>query len=708
MIKAVNLYKFFNKGKSNEIKAVNGISFDLDSGLVMIVGKSGCGKSTLLHTLAGLEKPDSGEITVGDVTLKRYDSATWDKLRNSKIGYVFQNYNLIEDLTVYQNLEVVLKLAGVDPSEYPERIHYALSLVGMDKYAGRLPTTLSGGQQQRVGVARAIVKGAEILIADEPTGNLDDTNTIAVMEILKGLSKYCLVVVVTHEEDLAEFYADRIIRIVDGKIVEDYDNTGTGSLEHRAQDKIYLGDMEETRLSDGIQLFFPHGEEPKGNIKIVYQNGRVLLQVDGVPNVSLLNEGSTIKLIDGKFTPRAKTQEDLSIDRTKLQPSSGKPRNPFSLGQNLKQAFQPFLTLSGQRKRNPYRTLYVAAVFFVILLAFVAPSFVYNRLEQVSYDDHMLGVLASSLPEDSSYVILDGKYENNVYLDWSGLGLSIYMKDVVIGDSLTLLPASAVDLTIADGDIVVDKLLYTRWSKGGYLNGIAGAPKDMVGLRLNVSGKTFRIADVVDRGQPVLYLNDADYHGCIFSMPEEVYRNRTQHPIFVYAKDVKAAQKHLEDNGYTSFELNKNAKSRYYTQAFTGRIVFFLLGIVAILIQIFALRRVARSQYIGQIKSYVQYRAIGVPKKYLYGRIVSQNTLICLLTTLRGWFVTSIFMMIISNLDVWNIVGLFLGTKILYYPWWIALLACGFLYLVSLICNLASPVALLRRTPAALMTKYDI
>ncbi|MBO4535443.1 MAG: ATP-binding cassette domain-containing protein, partial [Clostridia bacterium] len=614
--------------------------------------------------------------------------------------------NLIEDLTVYQNLEDVLKLAGVDPAEYPERIQNALSLVGMDKYQGRLPTTLSGGQQQRVGVARAIVKGAEILIADEPTGNLDDTNTIAVMEILKGLSKHCLVVVVTHEEDLAAFYADRIIRVVDGQITEDYDNHGTGSLDHRAQDRIYLGDLECKDVGDGIRLFFPEGGAPQGGIDVVYQNGRVLLKVSDVANVSLLNEDSTIQFIEGKYVPRDKEQEDLPIDENKLPKGSGVSRNPFSFKENLKSAFGPFMAMSGQRKRNPYRVLYVTTVLFVIFLALVAPSFIYNRAEDASFDEHIVAVVSDTVPADSTYTELGGVFDNPIYLNWDGL--SVGLRTTTYGDTVTILPASIFGYNIDVGEIWIDQMLFDRWSDGGIFNGIAESVKEANGLQLTVGNLVLTITGSANRKQPTLYVSDDDYDLLVLIRPEIEYKRKAVHPTLVYAPEVKAAIKSLQNKGYTAFAAAANTRANYYTQAFTRRIVFFLLGVLAILIQILALRRIAKAQYIGQIRTYVQYRALGVPKKYLYTRVISQNSLICLVTTLRGWLITSVIVGLLARLDIWTVVKFVMGSRLLYYPWWLAIASGVFLYVFSIIANLMSPVALLRRTPADLMTKYDI
>ena len=219
MFRVNKLHKYYNRRKSNEIHVLNDITFDFpDKGLVCLFGPSGCGKTTLLNAICGLDSIHSGQIVFEDTTIDRYQMTKWDNIRSDKFGYIFQNYVLFEDISVYENLAFVLKSYELSKAEIDERIVYALSSVGMEKYAKRLPKQLSGGQQQRIAIARALVKSPSIIVADEPTGNLDEKNTNQIMNIIKKLSKDCLVILVTHERRLADFYADQIIELKDGQI----------------------------------------------------------------------------------------------------------------------------------------------------------------------------------------------------------------------------------------------------------------------------------------------------------------------------------------------------------------------------------------------------------------------------------------------------------------------------------------------------------
>ena len=245
MIRLLNVKKSFNKHKSNEIRAIDNTSIELaDSGLVTFLGNSGCGKTTLLNAIGGLDRVDKGQIFIDDQRITRRLSNKLDEIRNLRIGYIFQNYNLIEDATVFENVALVLKMIGFkDKDAIERRVMYILDKVGIAKYRNRPASMLSGGERQRVGIARALVKNPQIIIADEPTGNLDSSNTIDVMNIIKAISKQKLVILVTHERDIAEFYADRVIEIVDGKIVDDRENSHDGKLDYRMDSKIFLKDM---------------------------------------------------------------------------------------------------------------------------------------------------------------------------------------------------------------------------------------------------------------------------------------------------------------------------------------------------------------------------------------------------------------------------------------------------------------------------------
>ena len=241
-IKVENIVKTFNRHSRNANKVLKGVSFDLpDKGLVCIFGKSGSGKTTLLNIIGGLEKADSGKVYIdGECTRGKTD-----KIRNAKIGFIFQNYYLEKGYTIAEILRNQMIIAGFkDEKEIARRTEEALKLVDMERFKNKLGDALSGGQQQRVAIARAIVKGSDVILADEPTGNLDAENTMKVMDILKEISKTQLVVIVTHEVSLIKKYADSHIKIVDGELVEDgeieetdlapatYDNIKEGNETH--------------------------------------------------------------------------------------------------------------------------------------------------------------------------------------------------------------------------------------------------------------------------------------------------------------------------------------------------------------------------------------------------------------------------------------------------------------------------------------------
>ena len=241
-IRVENIVKTFNRHSRNANKVLKGVSFELPgSGLVCIFGKSGSGKTTLLNIIGGLEKADSGKVYIdGECT-----SGKTDKIRNAKIGFIFQNYYLEKGYTIAEILRNQMIIAGFkDEKEIERRTEEALKLVDMERFKNKLGDALSGGQQQRVAIARAIVKGSDVILADEPTGNLDAENTMKVMDILKEISKTQLVVIVTHEVSLIKKYADSHIKIVDGELVEDgeieetdlapatYDNVQEGNETH--------------------------------------------------------------------------------------------------------------------------------------------------------------------------------------------------------------------------------------------------------------------------------------------------------------------------------------------------------------------------------------------------------------------------------------------------------------------------------------------
>lgn len=221
MLELRDIVKEYPSGE-NKVVALKGINIKFrHSEFVSILGQSGCGKTTTLNIIGGLDQYTSGDLIINGVSTKDYKDRDWDSYRNHSVGFVFQSYNLIPHQTVLQNVEIALTLSGVSKAERKERAIKALEEVGLGNQLSKKPNQMSGGQMQRVAIARALVNDPDIILADEPTGALDTETSVQVMEILKRISKDRLIVMVTHNPELAEQYSSRIIRMLDGEIIGD-------------------------------------------------------------------------------------------------------------------------------------------------------------------------------------------------------------------------------------------------------------------------------------------------------------------------------------------------------------------------------------------------------------------------------------------------------------------------------------------------------
>lgn len=223
MLEIRNIVKDYETG-SETVHALKGVSIAFrESELVSILGQSGCGKTTLLNIIGGLDQYTSGDLIINGQSTKQYKSADWDIYRNHSVGFIFQSYNLIPHQSVLSNVELALTLSGVSKAERRRRAKEALEKVGLGNQLNKRPNQMSGGQMQRVAIARALVNDPDILLADEPTGALDSETSIQIMELVKEIAKDRLVIMVTHNPELAEKYSTRIVKLLDGRIVGDSD-----------------------------------------------------------------------------------------------------------------------------------------------------------------------------------------------------------------------------------------------------------------------------------------------------------------------------------------------------------------------------------------------------------------------------------------------------------------------------------------------------
>ena len=403
MIILNNVNKYFNKNRKNQIHVINNTSLELgETGITALLGPSGSGKTTLLNVISGLDKVNSGNIYINKKRITKVRSSKVDEIRNLNIGYIFQNFNLIEDLTVYDNVAIVLKMIGIkDKEEIKKKVDYVLYKVGMYKYRKRIAAMLSGGEKQRVGIARAIVKNPNIIIADEPTGNLDSKNTIEIMNIIKSISKEKLVILVTHEKEIAEFYATRIIEIKDGKIVSDVEND-SNELDYKIDNRIYLKDLNHTIIeNNNVNIDYYSDSNTHVNIKLIVKNNNIFIEAKN-NKVEVIDSNSSIELIDDNYKKLNKDSYlnydfdyDIIMNKQKLKYSS-----IFNIVSLLKNGFSKIknysilkkLLLSGFFISSMfvlYSVCNVAGVLNVEDDKFVTHNKNYLSLDKISIDNYL-------------------------------------------------------------------------------------------------------------------------------------------------------------------------------------------------------------------------------------------------------------------------------------------------------------------------------
>lgn len=328
MIEIKNLNKYYNKGKKSEQHVLNGINLELGStGLVCILGESGSGKTTLLNTIGGLDTFSDGSIKVEGIEFTKYDPKRMEPIRNDRFDYIFQNYYLLPDYSVAYNVKLALNRFKLTEQEKEERADYVLNMLGMGKFKKKLVSKLSGGQRQRVSIARALVKSPDIILADEPTGNLDEENTLRTMSILKSISKECLVILVTHEKRIAKFFGDRIIEICDGKIVRDAANHAGSAYERSDDSNIYLKEMDCKNLESDFadfKVYYDKGQAPeKISLNLAWKDGKIYIQNNMGCDILLEGQENGVQMLD---------EERPTFDMDEIEKVSYNLEKPASKG----------------------------------------------------------------------------------------------------------------------------------------------------------------------------------------------------------------------------------------------------------------------------------------------------------------------------------------------------------------------------------------
>jgi ABC-type lipoprotein export system ATPase subunit len=427
MIRVSKLNKYYNRGKSNEVHVIDNTTLEFgDTGLVCILGESGSGKTTLLNILGGLDTYQSGQITIDDKTLHKSCTGEMEQLRNQKFGYVFQDQFLLQEDTVAYNLRLALNTYDISEEEKEERIDYVLSAVDMKKFKKRMVSQLSGGQRQRVAIARALVRTPDIIFADEPTGNLDEANTMRIMGIIKKISKDCLVILVTHEKRIAEFFADRIIHISDGRVVKDVRQEGKEAYRYSDDTNIYLGEYEkESYQNNKISInLYSSGESREIRLNMVYTGGRLYIQTPDETEVAYLTSTDEMQMVEGA-RPELKPEEAWDFEYS-LKPVKKSKRPGLSLSELWKLA-NVNVRMLGKRQIFLIISLLVTSVLLVLAVADYMTAAAIDKKSIVTEDSHYLEVMGkrnSSASNNQYYESFNKIYDSFIK---SGMAEDIYI-----------------------------------------------------------------------------------------------------------------------------------------------------------------------------------------------------------------------------------------------------------------------------------------
>lgn len=542
MIQVSLLNKYYNKGKRNELHVINNTTLTLeDTGFVCILGESGSGKTTLMNTISGLDDFHDGTITIDEHEIKRYGSRQQEAVRNESFGYIFQNYYLLMDRTVEYNISLALSLYHLSEKEEQERIDYVLKAVDMERYKKRRVAQLSGGQQQRVAIARAIAKTPRVIFADEPTGNLDEANTIKIMGILKKMSETCLVVLVTHERSIAECFADRIIWITDGKIERDELSDGAGSYQTVQDQNLYLREYDKVTGQTGNILVEQYrkkdlpsedGEKPL-LLQIIYENGTYYVYAPEGGAVEYLSENKEKKVIND-YRPHLNQEEAARLgDGYKLDPLTVKGTPKLS-GKEIFRLARQNLAALGKKQIFLAVALLVMSVLVVLTLQDIMTMYMIDERSIVTVDSHLVEIsvakndlisdadlresildLLNEIQKEGGNALIYPIARTTVSYYYEGFWQLEDMKAALKG--FCVLPLECIsendliygELADEPGEIVVDRWLLENFmaSDNMMANIITSIETFTEGYFLVGLNHYYRIVGITDIGEPDIFVN---------------------------------------------------------------------------------------------------------------------------------------------------------------------------------------------------------
>ena len=722
MIKATNLNKYFNKHKKNELHVINNVSLALpEKGLIVLFGPSGGGKTTLLNVIGGLDKA-SGSLYYNNKDYSRYNMRKWDYMRSQDIGYIFQNYLLIGELSVYENIKMTLEMIGItDKKQIDERIEYVLDSVGLKKFKKRRASQLSGGQQQRVAIARALAKNPRVIIADEPTGNLDSKNTLEIMNIIKKLSDDKLVLLVTHEPSIANHYADRILKIEDGKIVEDYINEHSQSGMFIHQSDIYLEELDKQTFKDEETHIDLYGDFKDASIRLVHKDGTIYIDLGLDKKVVIIDDNSETKLIEGKKEATI-YEETSAFDYNKhIQKPTHKTKFSFiTLRRSIMLAFNQILNASRRRKVLLFGFI-LSGVLIAIMSTLLTITFD-SKNNQFFYPKEQLHIegdnytAQSLLTEDEA--IIYGAY----VVKYKAVTFDQIGEDNNPLVRVSLLPAHIKTPTMIYGrdikddqsvkEITLDKTVAINFlnTSSSYLKALGYELKDLINLDVYLNGETYTIVGITDyhygltrinyNNAKILYMKSS--HDVAGKTDEELIglydELGHQGDAVVYSKNYKETKTRLEQQGMIVLNDYEREYAQFMAIRRASRNAMLITILVISSLIWLSLYFIIRSNLFSRIDEIKVYRALGVRRLEIVKIFFVEVFVLTTVTSLIGFLVMMYF--IINN----NLFTNF--NMVLYTPIQMGL-AIIFMYVFNLIFGTLPVLGLLRKTPAAIIAQAE-
>ena len=547
MIRIEKVNKYFNRFRKNSNHVINNTTLTLeDTGLVALLGPSGSGKTTLLNAIGGLDKINSGKIYINDKKISGHNIYRIDKLRNLNIGYIFQDYKLVDNMSVYDNVALSLRTIGVkDKKEIDKRVSYVLERVGMYRYRKRPASMLSGGERQRVGIARAIVKNPNIIIADEPTGNLDSKNSLEVMNIIKKISEDRLVILVTHEVNLAKFYASRIIEIEDGRVVNDYINDHEDNLDYSIDNNIYLKDIKNNTKDNKLGIDVYRDKESNLNIQIVLKGNNIFIKSLDDRKIEVVDDNSSIEFIDDHYKTLAKKDlNSIDFDYNVLKHNS---RIRYS------SIFNPitFIT-NGFKKVLEYSLIkkllligfFLSGFFIMMSASRIAANLTIHDKDFVDTNKNYLKVHVEKIVYDDYYKLKNNPNVNYVIPGNSKVTFKLKVDDfyqtaqtnsTITGSLSSVSMLNSNDIILGrmpenDNEIVIDKMVIDQLKKAMNITKMIGLNKNKDFLNRDAiitNVPNFKIVGITDLESPSIYADESKFINILYNNVNENHYDYT-------------------------------------------------------------------------------------------------------------------------------------------------------------------------------------